>query len=57
MGIVKIKREGQSALLFPIHVKEEDKRGKSTSFYHFRKRSESGHEKENNVPKTGPRQL
>ena len=35
----------QSARILPIHVKEGVKRGKSTSFFHFRKRQELGHEK------------
>ena len=42
--IFEIKRVGQSARNFPIHVKEEVKRGKSTRFFHFRKRQELGHE-------------
>ena len=33
MRIVKIQRVGQSARILPIHVKEGDIRGKSTSFY------------------------
>ena len=33
MRIVKIQRVVQSARILPIHVKEEDIRGKSTSFY------------------------
>ena len=45
MRIVKIQRVGQSARILPIHVKEGVKRGKSTSFFHFRKRQELGHEK------------
>ena len=32
MRIVKIQRVGQSARILPIHVKEGDIRGKSTSF-------------------------
>ena len=35
----------QSARILPIHVKEGVKRGKSTSFVHFRKRQKLGHEK------------
>ena len=48
---------GQSARILPIHVKEGDKRGKSTFFYHFRKRQELGHENlkkectKNRIPK------
>ena len=45
MRIVKIQRVGQSAHILPIHVKEGVKRGKLTSFFHFRKRQELGHEK------------
>ena len=41
----KIQRVGQSARILPIHVKEGDKHKKSTSFFHFCKRQESGHEK------------
>ena len=48
MRIFKIKQVGQSARILPIHVKEEVKRGKSTSFFHFRKRQELGHEKSGN---------
>ena len=33
MRIVKIQRVVQSARILPIHVKEGDIRGKSTSFY------------------------
>ena len=29
-----IQRVGQSARILPIHVKEGDKRGKPTSFFH-----------------------
>ena len=55
MGIVEIKRMGQSARILPIHVKEGVKRGKSTSFFHFRKRQELGHEKsEKNRTKNAP---
>ena len=43
MRIIEIKRVSQSARIPP--VKEEIKRGKSTSFFHFRKRQELGHEK------------
>ena len=45
MRIFKIERVGQSAHILPIHVKEVVNRGKSTSFFHFRKRQELGHEK------------
>ena len=45
MRIVEIQRVGQSARILPILVKEGVKRGKSTSFFHFRKRLELGHEK------------
>ena len=37
-AVVKIKRVGQRARILPIHVKEGIKRGKSTRFFHFRKR-------------------
>ena len=33
MRIVKIQRVGQSARILPIHVKEGNIRGKSTTFY------------------------
>ena len=33
MRTVKIQRVGQSARILPIHFKEGDIRGKSTSFY------------------------
>ena len=45
MKIFEIKRVGQSARILPILVKEGVKREKSTSFFHFRKRQELGHEK------------
>ena len=45
MRIIEIKRVGQSARILHILVKEGVKRGKSTSFSHFRKRQELGHEK------------
>ena len=45
MRIVEIKRVGQSARILPILVKEGVKRGKTTSFFHFRKRQKLGHEK------------
>ena len=45
MRIIEIKRAGQSARILPIHGKEGVKRRKSTSFLHFRKRQELGHEK------------
>ena len=45
MRIGKIKRVGQSAHILPIHVKKGVKRGKSMSFFQFRKRQELGHEK------------
>ena len=45
MRIIKFERVGQSARILPIHVKEGVKRGKSTSFFHFRKGQEFGHEK------------
>ena len=35
MRIVKIQRVGQSARILPIHVKEGDIRGKSTSIYNL----------------------
>ena len=56
MRIVEIiKRVGQSARILPIHVNERVKRGKSTSFFHFRKRQELGGQKSgNNVSKTRP---
>ena len=38
MRIVKNQRVGESARILPIHVKEGDIRGKSTSFLYFRKR-------------------
>ena len=40
MRIAKIKRVGQSARILPIHVKKGVKRGKSTIFFHFRKRQD-----------------
>ena len=45
MRIVEIKRVGQSACILLLHVKEGVKQGKSTIFFHFRKRQELGHEK------------
>ena len=47
MMIVRIERVGQSARILTMHVKEGDKRGKETSFYHCRKRQELGHETKN----------
>ena len=38
MRIAKIQRVSQSARILPIHVKEGDIRGKSTSFLNYRKR-------------------
>ena len=35
MRTSKIQRVGQSARIPTIHVKEGDKRGKSTSYFHF----------------------
>ena len=58
MMIVRIVRVGQSSRILTMHVKERDKRGKQTSFYHCRKRQESGHEKfGNKCTKNGPQIL
>ena len=44
MRIFKLVRVGQSARILPMHVKEGFNKFK-TSFFHFRKRQQLGHEK------------